>query len=45
MFIIIFVPQVWDKDKIWVPHRIYTYDLPNTGQVLYPQSYRKTHGE
>ena len=26
----------WDKEKIWVPERIRTYDLPNTGRALYP---------
>ena len=32
--------RVWDKEKIWVPNRIRTYDFPNTGQVpLYSLSY------
>ena len=31
-----FVPPAWDKEKIWVPKRIRTYDLQNTGWVLYP---------
>ena len=31
--------QVWDKEKIWVPDRIQTYDLPTTGRALYPLSY------
>ena len=26
----------WDKEKVWVPDRIWTYDLPNTGRALYP---------
>ena len=29
----------WDKEKIWVPNRIRTYDLPNTGQAPYSLSY------
>ena len=36
--------RAWDKEKIWVPDRIWTYDLPNTGQVLYPLELRRTHG-
>ena len=31
--------QAWDKEKIWIPDRIWTYDLPNTGRGLYPLSY------
>ena len=27
---------VWDEEKIWVPNRIRTCDLPNTRWVLYP---------
>ena len=37
--------QAWDKEKIWVPDRIRTYDLPNTGRALYPFELRRTHGE
>ena len=37
--------QAWDKEKIWVPDRIRTYDLPNTGRALYPFGLRRTHGE
>ena len=29
----------------WVPDRIQTYDLANTGWVLYPLELRRTHGE
>ena len=35
----------WDKEKIWVPDRIRTYDLPNTGPTLYPLELRRTHRE
>ena len=34
----------WDKEKIWVPDRIWTYDLPNTQQALYPPDLRRAHG-
>ena len=27
--------QAWDKEKIWVFHRNWTYDLPHTGQMLH----------
>ena len=37
--------RVWDKKKIWVPDKIRTYDLPNTGRVLYPLELWRTHGE
>ena len=30
--------QVWDKEKIWIPDRNQTHDLPNTRQALYPLS-------
>ena len=30
----------WDKEKIWVPYRIQTYDLPNAGQGFYPRDLR-----
>ena len=33
------------KKKIWVPDRIRTYDLPNTGRALYPLELRRTHRE
>ena len=33
------------KKKIWVPDRIRTYDLPNTGEALYPLELRRTHRE
>ena len=26
--------RAWDKEKIWVPDRIWTYDLPNTGRAI-----------
>ena len=42
---IIGTSQAWDKEKIWVPNRIQTYDLPNTGRVLYLLELRRTHGE
>ena len=42
---IISMSWAWDKEKIWVPNRIQTYDLPNTRQVLYPLDLRRTHGE
>ena len=31
--------RAWDKEKISVPDRIWTYDLSNTGRALYPQLY------
>ena len=34
-----------DKEKIWVPDRIWTYGLPNTGWPLYPLVLRRTHEE
>ena len=33
---LISMSPAWDKEKIWVPKRIRTYDLQNTGQALYP---------
>ena len=30
------------KEKIWVLGRYWTYDLPNTGQVLYPLRYKNS---
>ena len=39
------MPQAWNKEKIWVPDRIRTYVLPNTGRALYPFELRRTHGE
>ena len=33
------------KKKIWVPDRIGTYDLPNTGRALYPLELRRINGE
>ena len=33
------------QKKIWVPDRIQTYDLPNTGQARYPLELQRTHGE
>ena len=42
---LISMSQAWDKEKIWVPDRIRTYDLPNTGRALYPFALRRTHGE
>ena len=35
--------RTWDKEKIWDPDRIRTYDLPNTGRALYPLELRRTH--
>ena len=37
--------RAWDKENIRVPNRIWTYDLPNTGQALYPFELWRTHGE
>ena len=37
--------RAWDKEKIWVPDRIRTYDQPNTGRALYSLELRRTHGE
>ena len=37
--------QARDKEKIWVPDRIRTYNLPNTWWKLYPLELRRTHGE
>ena len=37
--------RTWDKEKVGVPDRIRTYDLPNTGRALYPLELRRTHGE
>ena len=31
--------QAWDEQNIYVPERIRTYDLLNTGRALYPLSY------
>ena len=28
--------RAWDKEKLWVPERIRTYDLPNIGRAPYP---------
>ena len=39
------MPRAWDKEKIWVPDRIGTYDLPNTGRALYPLELRRINGE
>ena len=36
---IISMSRAWDKEKIWVPDRIRTYDLPETGRALYQLSY------
>ena len=33
---LISMSPAWDTEKIWVPKRIRTYDLQNTGQALYP---------
>ena len=37
--------RAWDTEKIWVPERIRTYDLPNIGWALYPLELRRTHGD
>ena len=42
---IIGTSQAWHREKIWVPNRIQTYDLPNTGRVLHPLELQRTHGE
>ena len=42
---IIGTSQAWYEEKIWVPNMIQTYDLPNTGRVLYPLELQRTHGE
>ena len=31
--------QAWDKEKLCVPDRNRTHDLPNIERALYPQSY------
>ena len=36
--------RAWGKEKIWVPDRIRTYDLPNTGRALYPLELRNPPG-
>ena len=42
---IISVSRAWDKEQLWVPDRIRTYDLPDTGRALYSLELRRTHGE
>ena len=42
---IISMSRAWDKEKLWVPDRIRTYDLPNTKRALYPLERQRTHGE
>ena len=37
--------RVWHKEKICYPDRNRIYDLPNTGQTLYPLSYGEIRGE
>ena len=38
--------RAWDKEKIWVPDGIWTYDYPNSGrEALYPLELRRTYGE
>ena len=37
--------RAWDQEKIRIPDRIQTHDLPNTGWALYPLELRRTHGE
>ena len=37
--------RAWDKEEIWVPDTIRTYDLPNTGQALYPLELRSPADE
>ena len=39
---IISMSQAWDKQKIWIPDMIRTYDLPYTRWALYPLSYGET---
>ena len=34
--------RAWDKEKIWVPDRNWTNDLPNTGRALFPLSYENS---
>ena len=34
--------RAWDKEKIWVPDRNWTHDLPNTGRALYSLSYENS---
>ena len=34
--------RAWDKEKIWVPDRNWTHDLPNTGRALYPLSHENS---
>ena len=42
---VISMSRAWDKEKIWVPDRIRTYDLLNTGRALYPLELRRTQLE
>ena len=42
---LISMSRAGDKERIWDPIRIRTYDLPNTGRALYPLELRRTHGE
>jgi len=34
--------RAWDKEKFGVPDSNRTHDLPNTGQALYPLSYKNS---
>ena len=36
--------RAWDKEKIWVPDRIRSYDLPNTRRALHPLELRNPPG-
>ena len=37
--------RAWDKEKIWVPDRNWTHDLPNTWRALCPFWATRTRGE
>ena len=39
---IISMSRGWDKQKVWIPDMIQTYDLPYTRWALYPLSYGET---
>ena len=39
---IISMSRGWDKQKVWIPDMIQTYDLPYTRWALYPLSYEET---
>ena len=40
--LLINMTQAWDKEKIWDPDRNRTHEPPNTGQLLYTMSYKRS---